>query len=299
MDRQDLEHALEHTRPSALREAVVTAPNASWADVGGLEDVIQVLRETVELPLRHPEAFADVGLSPARGLVLHGPPGTGKSLLATAVARESGANLVTLNGPEVFSKWLGESEEHVRNAFQMARQSAPTVILLDQIDAMAPRRGAGSANPAAERVVNQLLIELDSLRGAAHVVVVAATNRLDLVDPALLRPGRLGLQISVDPPDVDARRRILLIHLGEASDDSWRTTLDEVAAATEGLAGADLAAMTDHARLLALRDARFGRHAPVAPEHLARAAESIRRAPVGTPEPIDGAEHAGSRLEET
>jgi transitional endoplasmic reticulum ATPase len=298
VDRQDLEFALEHTRPSALREAVVTAPAASWAEVGGLEDVIEVLRETVEAPLRHPEAFADVGLSPARGLVLHGPPGTGKSLLAMAVARESGANLVTLNGPEVFSKWLGESEEHVRNAFQMARQSAPTVILLDQIDAMAPRRGAGSSNPAAERVVNQLLIELDSLRGAAHIVVVAATNRLDLVDPALLRPGRLGLQIAVEPPNARARRRILSIHLGEACDDSWSDTLDDVAGATEGFTGADLAAICDHARMLALRDVAFGRHARIEPAHLSRAVASIQHGAISTPEPIDGADDAGSRLEE-
>jgi transitional endoplasmic reticulum ATPase len=279
VDRPDLQYALEHTRPSALREAVVTAPNATWDGVGGLDEVKQLLRETVELPLRHPEAFADVGLSPARGLVLYGPPGTGKSLLATAVARESGANLVTLNGPEVFSKWLGESEEHVRNAFQMARQAAPTVILLDQIDAMAPRRGAASSNPAAERVVNQLLIELDSLRGAAHVVVVAATNRLDLVDPALLRPGRLGLQIAVQAPDGDARRRILEIHLGDDVGDlaDWTDGLDRVARATEGLAGADLAALCDHARMIALREGGFRRYQRLGPGHLARAAEEFRR----------------------
>src|SRR5262249_35706237 len=154
-----------------------------------------------EMPLQHPEAFSDVGLVPSTGVVLHGPPGTGKSMLAHAVAEESGANLITVHGPEIFSKWLGESEEAIRDAFQLARQSAPRVLVLDQLAAMAPRRAQASANPAAEGVVNQLLVELDAIRTGGHIVVVAITNRLDLVDPALLRPGRLGVAIEVGLPD--------------------------------------------------------------------------------------------------
>jgi transitional endoplasmic reticulum ATPase len=279
VERLDLTEALEHTRPSALREAVVTAPEARWSDIGGLEEPIRLLRETIEYPLLHPEAFTEIGLSPPRGVVLHGPPGTGKTLLASAIARASGANLVTVNGPEIFSKWLGESEEHVRDAFQMARQSAPTVVLLDQLDAMAPIRVSGSSNPASERVVNQLLLELDGLRGAAHIVVVAATNRLDIVDPALLRPGRLGLQVHVRLPDRDARLRILQIHLGPDVVDGrgWGDVLGRVADETEGLAGADLAAVCDHAKLLALRDSGFERGGVLAPDHLARASRELRQ----------------------
>lgn len=286
VERLDLAEALEHTRPSALREAVVTAPEARWSDIGGLEEAIRLLRETIEYPLLHPEAFTEIGLSPPRGVVLHGPPGTGKTLLASAIARASGANLVTVNGPEIFSKWLGESEEHVRDAFQMARQSAPTVVLLDQLDAMAPIRASGSSNPASERVVNQLLIELDGLRGAAHIVVVAATNRLDIVDPALLRPGRLGLQVRVGLPDRDARLRILQIHLGPdvVEGPGWDDVLGRVADETEGLAGADLAAMCDHAKLLALRDGGFERGGVLAPDHLARASSELRQRREGNKE---------------
>lgn len=284
VERDDLAEALEHTRPSALREAVVTAPETRWSDIGGLEEAIRLLRETIELPLLHPEAFAEIGLSPPRGVVLHGPPGTGKTLLATAIARASGANLVTVNGPEIFSKWLGESEEHVRDAFQMARQSAPTVVLLDQLDAMAPVRASDSSNPASERVVNQLLIELDGLRGAAHIVVVAATNRLDIVDPALLRPGRLGVQIRVGLPDRDARFEILRIHLGPEIGEGagWDEALGRVAEETDGLAGADLAAMCEHAKLLALRDGGFEQGVALAPGHLTRASEETRRGIEGT-----------------
>jgi len=286
VEREDLTEALEHTRPSALREAVVTAPETRWSDIGGLEEPIRLLRETIEFPLLHPEAFTEIGLSPPRGVVLHGPPGTGKTLLATAIARASGANLVTVNGPEIFSKWLGESEEHIRDAFQMARQSAPTVVLLDQLDAMAPVRASDSSNPASERVVNQLLIELDGLRGAAHIVVVAATNRVDIVDPALLRPGRLGLQIRVGLPEPEARLEILEIHLGSdiVEGSGWEDALGRVADETEGLAGADLAAMCDHAKLLALRDGGFERGAVLSPDHLVRASDELRRRRDGTNE---------------
>jgi transitional endoplasmic reticulum ATPase len=278
--RGDLRHALRQTRPSALREAVVTAPDVAWADIGGHEAAIRLLHETVAMPLLHPEAFADVGLAPSAGVVLHGPPGTGKSMLATAVARESGANLVTVNGPEVFSKWLGESEEAIRDAFQLARQSAPTVIVLDQLDAMAPRRSADASSSAAERVVNQLLIEMDGIRGAAHLAVVAVTNRLDLVDPALLRPGRLGLKIQVGIPDHAARRQILRLHLrgslaGEGAGEGLAAALDAVAERSAGLSGADLAAVCDHARMLALRDAGFRRHATVEAGHLLAALDAV------------------------
>jgi transitional endoplasmic reticulum ATPase len=284
VDEGDLRHALRQTRPSALREAVVTAPDVAWADIGGQEAAIRLLHETVAMPLLHPEAFADVGLAPSAGVVLHGPPGTGKSMLATAVARESGANLVTVNGPEVFSKWLGESEEAIRDAFQLARQSAPTVIVLDQLDAMAPRRSADASSSAAERVVNQLLIEMDGIRGAAHLAVVAVTNRLDLVDPALLRPGRLGLKIQVGIPDHAARRQILRLHLrgspagedaGEDAGEGLAAVLDAVAERSAGLSGADLAAVCDHARMLALRDAGFRRHATVEAGHLLAALDAV------------------------
>ena len=273
----DLRHALQQTRPSALREAVVTAPDVRWRDIGGLDPVIELLRETVEMPLQHPEAFADVGLAPSAGVVLHGPPGTGKSMLAMAVARESGANLVTVNGPEVFNKWLGASEEAIRDAFQLARQSAPTVVLLDQLDAVAPRRSAEGSSSATERVVNQLLIELDGIRGAAHIAVVAVTDRLELVDPALLRSGRLGLKIPVALPDLAARVQILRIQLGDhlAGDpEGLAAAVDAVAAATEGLAGADLAALCDQARILALRESGYRRHVRVQARHLRAALES-------------------------
>ena len=278
VERADLADALENTRPSALREAIVTTPSVKWSEIGGLEETIELLRETIEYPLLHPGAFADIGLRPPRGVVLHGPPGTGKSLLAAAVARSSGANLVSLNGPEVFSKWLGESEEHVRDAFQMARQSAPTVLVLDQLDAMAPRRGDASSNPASERVVNQLLIELDGLRGAAHVVVIALTNRLDMIDPALVHPGRLGLVLGVDLPDRSARSTILEIHLGAellAEGPGWKGSIGTVSAMTEGLSGADLAALCDHARLLALRAHGFERGGRVEAHHLVEAARAF------------------------
>ncbi|MBO0825429.1 MAG: AAA family ATPase, partial [Actinobacteria bacterium] len=277
VEKQDLTYALGQTKPSALREAVVTATTVTWSDIAGLDAAIGVLRDTVEMPLQHPEAFADIGLAPSAGVLLHGEPGTGKSMLAMAVAHESGANLVTLNGPEIFSKWLGQSEEAIRDAFQLARQSAPTVIVLDQLDAMAPARADGSANPAAQRVVNQLLIEIDAIRSSGHLVVLGVTNRIDLVDPALLRPGRLGLQIRLTLPDEASRDQIMQLQLRdqltEANVDSGLPdAIAHVAKRTEGMSGAVLAAICDQARALALREAGYARNARVLGGNLLAAA---------------------------
>lgn len=272
---EDLAYALGQTKPSALREAVVTSAGVFWEDVAGLDDVVQHLRRSVEMPMLHPEAFVDVGMSPSSGALLHGPSGTGKTLVATALAQESGANLVTVNGPEIFSKWLGQSEEAIRDAFQLARQSAPTVLILDQLDAMAPPRSADSSNPASQRVVNQLLIEMDSIRGG-QVAVLGITNRPDLVDPALLRPGRLGTKIYVPRPDRAAREAILRSKLARflagADEDGLDASIADVAARSEGLTGADLTAVCDLARISALQESGFARQTRVTARHLDDAA---------------------------
>src|SRR5581483_5112188 len=190
--------AAQQTHPSAMRETLTDVPDVGWADVGGLEHVIQSLREAVEMPLIYPDAFARLHVKPSAGVLLYGPPGTGKTMLAKAVARECGANFIPVNGPEIFSKWLGQSEEAIRHVFRMARQVAPTVVFFDQIDAIAPRRQGEATNATTERVVNQLL---------------AATNRRDLLDPALLRHGRLGLQLYVGLPTREGREQVLRILL--------------------------------------------------------------------------------------
>ena len=253
VNMKDFLDALKEIRPSALREIYVEIPNVRWKDIGGLESVKQELREIVEWPLRYPEAFARLGIDAPRGVLLYGPPGCGKTLLAKAVATESEANFIAVKGPELLSKWVGESERAVREVFRKARQSAPTIIFFDEIDALAPRRGIYVGDSGvSERVISQLLTEMDGLQSRGDVVVIAATNRPDLLDPALLRPGRFDRLIYVPPPDFKARLSILKIHTAKmplAPD----VDLERLAKMTEGYSGADLAAVAREAAMNALR----------------------------------------------
>jgi len=251
---EDFMNAYREITPSALREIEVEVPTVRWTDIGGLEDVKQQLREAVEWPLKYPDSFRRLGIDPPKGILLYGPPGTGKTLLAKAVATESEANFVSIKGPEVFSKWVGESERAVRELFRKARQVAPSIIFIDEIDALAPMRGLVSTDSGVtERVVSQLLTEIDGLERLEGVVVIAATNRPDIIDPALLRPGRFDRLIYVPPPDEKARLEILKVHtrrmpLAEDVD------LLEIAKKTEGYTGADIEVLVREAGLLALRE---------------------------------------------
>ena len=250
--RQDFVDAMSEIEPSGMREIIVEVPNVRWEDVGGLHDVKQELREAVEWPLKHPEAFERLGIDPPKGILLYGPPGTGKTLLAKAVATESEANFTAIKGPEVFSKWVGESEKAIREIFRKARQSAPCVILFDEIDALAPRRGNLSSH-AAESVVNQLLTEMDGIEKLEKVFIIATTNRPDIIDPALLRPGRIDRMIEVPLPDKKARLEILKVHTRKmplAKD----VKLEKLAEKTEGYSGADIAAVCREAAMSALRE---------------------------------------------
>ena len=249
----DFINALREIIPSALREIHIEVPRVRWEDVGGLENVKQELREAVEWPLKYPEKFKKFGLRPPKGILLFGPPGTGKTLLAKAVATESGANFIAVRGPEIFSKWVGESEKMVREIFRKARMAAPAVIFIDEIDALATARGFGGDSLVSERVVAQLLAEMDGVKALENVVVIAATNRPDLVDPALLRPGRFDRIIYVPPPDFRARLEILLIHT-KATPLAKDVDLEELARRTEGYSGADLELLVREATFLALRE---------------------------------------------
>ncbi|ANF21948.1 CDC48 family AAA ATPase [Thermococcus piezophilus] len=251
--KRDFYEALKMVEPSALREVLLEVPNVRWDDIGGLEDVKQELKEAVEWPLKYPEAFLGLGITPPKGILLYGPPGTGKTLLAKAVATESEANFIAIRGPEVLSKWVGESEKNIREIFRKARQAAPTVIFIDEIDAIASRRGT-DVNRVTDRLINQLLTEMDGIAENSGVVVIAATNRPDIIDPALLRPGRFDRMILVPAPDEKARLEILKVHTRNvplAGDIS----LEELAKRTEGYTGADIAAVVREAAMLAMRKA--------------------------------------------
>jgi transitional endoplasmic reticulum ATPase len=250
----DFSNALKRVQPSALREIMIQVPNVGWEDIGGLEEVKRSLREGVELPLKQPEAFRRIGIRPAKGFLMFGPPGTGKTLLAKAVARESAANFIATKSSDLLSKWYGESEQQVSRLFRRARQVAPAVIFLDEIESLAPLRGGGLAEPAVtERVVNTLLAEMDGLEELQGVVVIGATNRPTLIDPALLRPGRFDELVYVPVPDQEARLRILQIHTSKmplAAD----VDLQSLASRTEGYTGADLENLVRRAGLHALRE---------------------------------------------
>ena len=253
VSRADFMKALKRVQPSALREIMIEAPNVEWDDVGGLDDAKRELRDGVELPLKYPQSFERLGIRPAKGFLLFGPPGTGKTLLAKAVAREAEANFIATKSSDLLSKWYGESEKQVSRLFQRARQVAPTVIFIDEIDSLAPARGGGLGEPAVtERVVNTLLAEMDGLEELRGVVVIAASNRPALLDPALLRPGRFDDLIYVPVPAEDGRLHILKIHTRNmpVGDD---VDLESLAARTDGYTGADLEDLVRRAGLQALR----------------------------------------------
>jgi len=271
---QDFLDAFREITPSALREIEIEVPNVNWSDIGGLEDVKQQLREAVEWPLKYPDTFKRLGIDPPKGVLLYGPPGCGKTLLAKAVATESEANFLSIKGPEVFSKWVGESEKAIREIFRKARQAAPAVIFIDELDSLAPMRGLGySDSGVTERVVSQLLTEMDGLEKLEGVVVIGATNRPDILDPALLRPGRFDRLVYVPPPDKAARLEILKVHtrrmpLAEDVD------LERIAETTEGYTGADLAALCREAAILALREA--GKPTKVGMKYFLKAMEVVK-----------------------
>ena len=223
VQKDDFEAAMREVSPSAMREILVEVPNVSWEDIGGLEAVKQLLVEAVEWPLRNAESFRRLGIEAPKGILLYGPPGTGKTMLAKAVANESEANFITVKGSALLSKWYGESEKRVEEIFKKARQVAPSIIFLDELDALVPMRGGGGAGEphVTERIVNQLLSEMDGLEELHGVVVIGATNRPDIIDPALLRPGRFDELILAPVPDAESRRKIFQVHLKKAplSDD--------------------------------------------------------------------------------
>jgi len=252
---EDFLEAHKHVEPSAMREVLVEIPDVKWEDVGGLEDVKAELAEAVEWPLKYPEIFDALETEPPRGILLFGPPGTGKTLLAKAVANESESNFISVKGPELLSKWVGESERGVRQVFRKARQAAPSIIFFDEIDALMPKRGAyiGSSH-VTESVVSQILTELDGLEELNNVVVLGATNRPDMLDEALLRPGRLDRMIYVPPPDREGRKKIFEVYLRNREILANDVDIDELVERTEGYVGADIEALVREAKISAMRE---------------------------------------------
>jgi len=271
--RKDFRGALNEVEPSAMREVLVELPKMSWGDVGGLEDAKEQIQESIEWPLNDPGKFERMGIDPPSGVLLYGPPGTGKTLMAKAVANETNANFISVRGPQLLSKWVGESEKAIRETFRKARQVSPTVIFFDELDSLAPSRGRDVGSNVSERVVNQLLTELDGLEEMENVMVIGATNRPDMIDPALIRSGRFDRLVMVGEPGTEGREEILKIHTKNtplAADVSLR----ELAEITDGFVGSDLESIAREAAIEALReddDAEV-----VEMRHFRKAMESVR-----------------------
>jgi transitional endoplasmic reticulum ATPase len=254
-----MQHFIEAFRkvePSAMREVLIKKPTTKWSDIGGLNNVKETLKEIIEWPLSNPDYFKEVGIKPAKGVLMHGPPGTGKTLLAKAIANEADANFISVKGPELISKWVGESEKQVRKIFKKARQVAPSVIFFDEFDSIASVRNANSNEGGNERVVNQLLTELDGVEELSGVVVIAATNRVDLIDPALIRPGRFDEIVEIPLPDEKSREKIFEVHAGKMPVKLSNEDIKEIIQKTDGMSGADIENICREAGMVAIRAAK-------------------------------------------
>ena len=260
VEAEDFKHAVATIRPSAIRESFIAIPDVKWNEIGGLGRVKRELQTLIIRSLQRPGELESAGISPPRGILLHGPSGTGKTMIAKAIANEAGVNFLAVDGPEIFGKWLGESEAAIRHIFRVARQLSPCIIFFDQLDAIVPKRGMDSGSRTTERVVNQILSELDGIKGASNILVIGATNRLDLVDSSVLRPGRLGMKIHIPMPDEADRADILKIYLASAAlpqevdKDGFGRRL---AGATAGFSGAELKALCDDAKLVAFSESQI------------------------------------------
>jgi transitional endoplasmic reticulum ATPase len=252
ISRDDFVYAMKMVEPSAMREVLIKKPNVKWADVAGLEEAKEKLRELVEFPLLRPDLYRAAGIKPSKGILLYGPPGTGKTLLAKAVANESNANFISVKGPELISKWVGESEKHVREIFKKANQVSPSIIFFDEFDSISKSRGSGIGSGSSEKVVNQLLTELDGVEELENVIVIAATNRKDLIDPALLRPGRIEAHVELTNPDDETIEEIFKVHTKNMPLEK-SVSLSELARKTSGWNGAEVESACRRAGLNAIR----------------------------------------------
>ena len=253
INMNDFDYATREITPSAMREVYVEPPDVKWDDIGGLDNVKRELQEAVEWPLKYPSLYKELKHNIPKGILLHGPSGTGKTLLAKAVATESEANFISVKGPELLSKWVGESEKGIREIFRKARQASPCVVFFDEIDSIAPIRGMEGVHASTERMMSQLLTEMDGIQEMQGVVIIAATNRVDMIDNALLRPGRFDKIVLVSNPDRNTRERILEIHI-KGKPVSNDIDLGRIADLTDGFSGADMSAVANTAISVVLQE---------------------------------------------